>query len=486
MVEFHTMGILNSVILSISTFFAAVVPTTKFVEGTTGQPNSFLPSQTITQNEKTVSDLIYRDLFTYDIYGALVPDLAESWEISEDGKVYTITIKKDAKWTDGSEVTSNDLIYTAFNTPNLKGVGTDRINKKTVRYILPNKFSPFLSLLTTGVIKEGSLDKGNPLMPISNGEFKVVNIKRSGPLIKEITLLHENRENTIRKLSFRYYSNQEELVTAAKLGEIDAFLGDPLSNNASDFELQNFDVYKFPTQSVYYSLQFNFRDEEKALSQELRQDLRNVLELDRLVQNYGITAQGAISRSEFTDRELDFDYYDDEIEKDYASQTIRLSIPDLEVHKALAQAVSDIWRDKLGIETEIITYSPNKLRSEVLEEGDFEVLFYGQEVGRDPDRYVLWHSTQTGENGLNIGHFEQVRADRALEEGRNETDYRKRSTHYNEFQKVISEEVPAIFLYHPYMNYYVTRYVEGIGEKYTFTPADRFLDFSNWTLFETN
>ena len=113
-------------------------------------------------------------------------------------------------------------------------------------------------------------------------------------------------------------------------------------------------------------------------------------------------------------------------------------------------------------------------------------MLFGQEVGRDPDRYVLWHSTQKDPPGLNISGFDQIRADRALEEGRNESDSDKRVVHYSEFQKTVVGQTPAIFLYHPFVHYYVSKYIEGIGEKYTFSYSDRFLDFANWKRVKTN
>jgi ABC-type transport system substrate-binding protein len=85
-----------------------------------------------------------------------------------------------------------------------------------------------------------------------------------------------------------------------------------------------------------------------------------------------------------------------------------------------------------------------------------------------------------------LSGFEHVRSDRALEEGRNELDYEKRVVHYNEFQKVTFEQVPVIFLYHPYAHYYMSKNIEGIGQKNTFTATDRFIDFANWQRVQTN
>src|SRR3989344_6319274 len=167
------MNILEKIIYEIAAFILAISPSTNYVEGVIGQPRSFLPHQTQTQTDKTISHLIYRGLFKYDIYGALVPDLAESWTVSNGGLVYTIKLKANQKWLDGSKVTSDDLIYTAFKNQKLSDVAPDKVDDRTVRFTLPNKFSPFLSLLTTGVMQANAEEKNRPLLPVSSGQFRV-------------------------------------------------------------------------------------------------------------------------------------------------------------------------------------------------------------------------------------------------------------------------------------------------------------------------
>ncbi|MBU0650005.1 hypothetical protein KJ605_00995, partial [Patescibacteria group bacterium] len=129
-----------------------------FTEGVVGQPSSFLPIRAVTDTDKTISRLLYRGLFKYDNFGTLVPDLAETWAISDEGLVYTITIRANQYWSDGSRIDANDLLYTAYKSSNLSGIATDRIDERTVRYTLPNRFSPFLSLMTLGVMKNGSAE----------------------------------------------------------------------------------------------------------------------------------------------------------------------------------------------------------------------------------------------------------------------------------------------------------------------------------------
>lgn len=461
------------------TLILVLVPSASYTEGVEVQPVSFLPNQLQNRNDRTISSLIYRGLFKYDIYGAVIPDLAETWVVSDDFLVYTVRIKDNQYWTNGRKINADDIIYTSFNVPDLVGVATDKVDELTVRFTLPNKYSPFLSLLTVGIMPFNSIGKMNSLRPISSGDFRVASVEKQGGLVHRITLVTTKDSYKIKKIIFRYYSNEDELVTAAKLGEIDAFL------STDDYDLPSFYDYKFPLQGIYYALYFNLRN-EKLQDLAVRQKLEKVIPVERIVDNRGIPVQGAISRSLFTDRALNFDNYDSQFKEDLGDLDLTITVPDIETHVSLAREIKSIWESTLDINVDIKVIRPNDIVSYVVEPRDFEVLLYGQEVGRDPDRYVLWHSAQKVPPGLNISGFDHVRADRALEEGRNEIDNDRRLVHYNEFQKVVSEQIPAIFLYHPYTQFYVSKYISGIGEKYTHTYPDRFLDFTNWNKIFTN
>jgi peptide/nickel transport system substrate-binding protein len=467
------MEILTQAFSFITSFLIAIVPTSTYIEGVVGQPRSFLPSQTVTQTDRAISSLLYRGLFEYDIYGNIIPDLAETWSVSNDGLVYTIKLKDAQYWTNGRKISSDDLIYTSFQVQELNDVATDRVDDLTVRFTLPNKFSPFLSLLTVGIMPSNSEEADRPLDPVSSGKFRVLRVEKSGPVIKQIILSNTEDEEEISKLVFRYYANEDELFTAARLGEIDGFLSQETRT------LENFTEYRYPLQGVYYALYFNLRD-PKFEDVELRSKMEKVLPIEDLILSDGIAVQGPISRSIYTDKNLEFNKYDKDFSEDVGDITVTITVPDIETHTRMAKEIAYYWKNKLGITVEINKVDPLTFYTDVINERNYEILFYGQEVGRDPDRYVNWHSTQIDSPGLNLSGFSQVRAERALEEGRNEIDNDARMVHYHEFQKVLSEQVPAIFLYHPYSKYYVSKYVTGMGEKYTFSTSDRFLDFFNW------
>jgi peptide/nickel transport system substrate-binding protein len=67
------------------------------------------------------------------------------------------------------------------------------------------------------------------------------------------------------------------------------------------------------------------------------------------------------------------------------------------------------------------------------------------EIPPDPDQYPFWHSTQTQ---TNITGFSNVKIDKLLEDARQEIDTEKRKTIYADFQRRITDEAPAVFLYY--------------------------------------
>jgi len=334
-------------------------------------------------------------------------------------------------------------------------------------------------LLTIGIMKSNSEENDSSLKPTSSGQFRVLSIKHQGPVIKEITLLNIKENAEFKRLKFRYFVNEEELQTSARLGEIDGFV-------CTECEVPtSYEKYDLPIQGVYYALFFN-QENETFQDIDFRKALFKTFPRDNAINTMGIPVEGPISKNNYTDRSLEFDGFDLEYTDDYSHISFTLTVPDLGRHSQIADVAKDSWEGALGVDVTIDRRSPEEIKTDVIANKDFDVLLYGQEVSRDPDRYINWHSTQKDLPGLNFASFEHVRADRALEEGRNEYDPEKREIHYNEFQKVIWEQAPAIFLYHPYMHYYISSYIEGVGEKYTFRPADRFLDFNNWKKVITN
>ena len=83
------------------------------VEGLIGQPRYLNPllSQQNPVDQHLV-DLIFDGLIRYGPDGQPQPALASSWDVSEDGRVFTFTLRDDARWHDGRPVTTDDVAFT--------------------------------------------------------------------------------------------------------------------------------------------------------------------------------------------------------------------------------------------------------------------------------------------------------------------------------------------------------------------------------------
>jgi peptide/nickel transport system substrate-binding protein len=154
-------------------------------------PSLMLP---LVQNGPTqmVAGNIYESLLKYDNKLNPLPSLAEKWSVSEDGKVYTFTIKQGVTWHDGKPFSIDDVVFTLDKFlrethPRWRPVANAQIEKiekadeATLKITLKNPFGPFILMFEVGTtpivpkhIYEGTDYKTNPAnnTPIGTGPFK--------------------------------------------------------------------------------------------------------------------------------------------------------------------------------------------------------------------------------------------------------------------------------------------------------------------------
>ena len=125
------------------------------------------------------------------------------------------------------------------------------------------------------------------------------------------------------------------------------------------------------------------------------------------------------------------------------SAALKLDIKTLAKYEKTAKNVVKSW-EKLGVKSKITIVDSIPETFQVFL-GDFF-------VHKDPDQYTLWHSDQIN----NITKYENKRIDKLLEDGRKIVDRQERVKIYNDFQKYLTVDAPAVFLYFPY-EYEITR-----------------------------
>jgi peptide/nickel transport system substrate-binding protein len=133
----------------------------------------------------------------------------------------------------------------------------------------------------------------------------------------------------------------------------------------------------------------------------------------------------------------------------------------------------------IGVDVEVDP-EPAAMMVDVLLGKKYQMALAAFDSGSDPDQYSLWHSGAP-ENSLNFaGLPRQALIDKDLEDGRSSSDRSSRLAAYADFQQLMGDAAPAIFLYEPHYAYVVSRRVQGVRLNSVIEPVDRFQYVADW------
>jgi peptide/nickel transport system substrate-binding protein len=139
-----------------------------------------------------LSGLVYQGLIYVDKDRNIKPQLAESWEASDDKTVFTFHLRKGVKWQDGQDFTAADVLFTYTNitakyVATASGMFKSILQKveapdpSTIKLTLSKAYGPFLSVLNVPIVPEhlytGTDYTTNPhnRMPVGTGPFMLSN-----------------------------------------------------------------------------------------------------------------------------------------------------------------------------------------------------------------------------------------------------------------------------------------------------------------------
>ncbi len=495
-------------ILVISTFFllpfvyknifhrSKVLFKQTYVEAIIGKPTTFNPLFSEMESEKEINSLIFRGLTRVAPDGSLVGDLAAKIEVKSSTE-YVFNLKRDILWHDGKRFTADDVLYTVELSQNslyqskvasnFKDVAIKKLDAYTVSFKLKEPFSPFLTATTVGIIPKHI--QLNNYRPIGTGKFRFLEIKEDSSTLESDNL----------KVKFKYYPSLEVAQTALKLGEVHAITSYDLSS--SDLRgWKNFSIYQSILPYRLSTIFFNTRDEflkDKATRQALaysisKEDIVKIQEGTKgkaAVNSFAgvdfLSIDGKerysynLEKSKQLLQGLGWRLQDNLLYKN--GKKFSLTITTLADSDSLdtAKKIQKSWRS-LGIEVEINIVSGIELKEQIVPNKIFTVLLSSQLLNPDPDQYVLWHTTQTHES--NITGITSPKLDKLLEDGRKSIDLNVRKEKYREFSRLISDEVPAVFLYYPRYVWVCSNRIKNIDLKDFREPQDRFLSSDKWSV----
>ncbi len=512
-------------------------------EGLIGTPRFINPVLALSDSDRDLSALIYSGLMRKSAQGELVPDLAEKYEISKDGLVYTFTLRDGLEFHDREPVTADDVVFTVNKVKDTlikspkklhwEGVTAERVDERTVKFTLKQPFAAFLENATLGILpahlwKEISTDQFSfielNVKPVGTGPYKVGKVKKkSSGIPTEYDLLAFNRfalgKPYIKNFIIRFYENESALIAAMRNGEIEQIAA---LSPAEALPLAE-KGYRLETAVLprIFGLFFNQNQQKIFTDKKIIKAFELAIDKDRIIEEvlygYGIAIDGPIPQNMLDysgvenlgaslprEAKLPSSHLDEAkkiladdgwvagedgvLEKTLKNkagkkETLRLQFAiSTGDQPELKTAVELIKKDleALGAKIEIKVFEIGSLNQDVIRPRKYEALFFGQIISHDGDLFAFWHSSQRNDPGLNIAMYTNAKVDKILESALDTLDKKERLKKYTEFEAEIKRDRPVIFVYSPKFIYATSRNLKGLALGQIDNSPDRFSQVNEW------
>jgi peptide/nickel transport system substrate-binding protein len=514
-------------------------------EAVVGTVRTLNPLFATTEPERDIDALLFRGLTRLGPDGEVVPDLAESWRVADNGRTYTFTLG-DARWHDGAPVTADDVVFTVlvlqhpgYDGPygaSWRGVAAERIGAQIVRFRLPNAAAGF-PLVATQPILPAHLLSGAPVdklaesdfsrAPIGNGPFKLgafdeagadlvaATARSSGPIANPLrpaasAIPDATTRPRLDGYRFRFYTSWDLAADAFRRGDVDA-IGGVSAPLARSLTMSGVKPIRYP-RSVFTSVVLNLRPQQATAFRDARVRRALLLALDRprmvstLLDGHGTVAETPISPASFAyDRaaagRVPYDpkqavrllrsagwkrTSDGWTQRGKRPSRLEFELSAVEsaanpVAHAVAQQVAADWA-RLGIRANLKTYTTEQLAQQRLLPGRYFAAVVDVNLGLDPDLYPLLGSTQAVTGGTNLAGYQSRTLDVQLQAARAYADPRPRKQRFVALQRTLAKELPILPLFFGDYLFLVRDTVLGPTPHEIARPSDRYWDVLAWRL----
>ncbi len=496
------------------------------VEALVGTPGVLNPLFEQDDTTRDVDRVIYQGLTTVDANQQVVGLLARDWTVSPDHMSYTFDIRTDVRWADGQPFTVDDVLFTfhvlqdlEYNQPDAefwRQLGVKAGGPNQVVFTLRSPSAAFPLSLRIGIIAKHLFDGLAPqeihdspysgIRAIGTGPFKVASIDS-----RAITLDRNpfaTPQPYLDHLIMRTYSpdNAQAAILAVRSGVADLVGGlEPAELNALQ-GLTSTTVLDSTTFTNAFVTMNADKDGKPYFS-----DVRVRQALVQAIDRTALIGEVLNGRAEvdptpipagnwaFTPsvaRKYPYDQLSAARALDAAGWTLQSgsqvrtnkshvpfkvdlvvtnSYPNLQIANAIASQLL-----KVGVQINVRAVSPMDLVSNYLLTRQYEMALVVFDVGPDPDVYSLWHSGAVP-GTLNFAYAKGWGLiDKDLEDGRAQVDQTARLAAYADFQALIADQAPAIFLYSANYDYAVSQRVRGVHMNRVIEPEDRFQYVTDW------
>jgi peptide/nickel transport system substrate-binding protein len=234
-------------LIQINNTFIVEVPSEggTITEGIIGAPTLINPVLALSDADKDLTAIVYSGLMRKGENGILIPDLADAYDVSANGLIYTFSIKKSATFQDGTPVTASDVLFTInkIQDPLIKsprktgwdGIVVTKKDNMTIVFTLSKPYISFMNNTTIGILPEHvwknvttaefGLSTLN-IKAIGSGPYKIVSVSKNSDGIPQKYQLTRSPlfslgEPHVKNFTIVSYANEKELINALVSHNID-------------------------------------------------------------------------------------------------------------------------------------------------------------------------------------------------------------------------------------------------------------------------
>lgn len=477
------------------------------------EPDGLDPSVTSNSFASPFLRNCFEGLVSTDEKGGTIPGIAESFDVSEDGKTYTFHLREGLKWSDGTPLTSKDFIFTYqrmlkpettaqyvdFLLDYVEGakeifetgqgtLGIKAPDDNTVVFHLTKPAPYFASMLDMWcyypvqektVTENGDKWTLSPQTYVSNGPFKITDMKLGESVTIEKNENYWNAENVkLEKITFRYIKDQATALTAFESGEVDGIRSVPLAD-APRLKMESKEYYMLPSYATTYYLINNTKapyDNPK-----VREALNLALDRQSLIDNvlhgnaepaYALVSPGySVNGKDYAEGRGDYgigpngDVAKAQKLLEEAGYPGGAGFPPMQLSyysdpqvKVLVESLAQMWKQNLGIEV-VISTEEWPVYYDHIQAMDYEVGAMGW--GADylhPMSFLPLYKTGDANNHSGYSNPEY---DKLVEQAQSETDPEKGVELMRQAEDLLMADYPLIPLYHRANTLMMKDYVKG-------------------------
>ncbi len=437
-----------------------------------------------------INNLVFNGLVKYDKDLMLTGDLAESWEVSDDGLVINFTLREGVKWHDGEPFTSDDVLYTyrmltATGTRTPHSSRFDRVRSVdapddyTVRVEYSEPYAPALESWGMGIIPrhlfEGEDINTTPLnrSPVGTGPYRFVNWRPDDRVILEANPEYFEGEPRISRVIYKVIPDQAVQFMELRRGSVDWMSPTPdqwVSETGRESFLEEFNRFRYPSFQYTY-MGYNLENElfsdlrvRKAINYAVDKESL----IDAVLQGLGGEATGPYPPHSwaFNPDIKDAGYNPEKalnlleeagwvknsdgiLEKDGRRFSFTLMTNQGNTMRAMTCEIIQAQLREIGMDVRVRIQEWSSFVHQYVDQRQFDAIIMGWSLTVDPDNYSIWHSSQRGEGQYNFAGYVNPEVDRLLEKGRSVFDIEERQRIYRRIHAIIAAEQPYLFLYVP-------------------------------------